>query len=134
MERRGLSRLTINDTTLRFKKLSNSMFWARLSPHFQVLNLSKSGLSFETTFPLKIGDKLYIKAYFPDGMCIPLKGVVKWKKTNSNVEHHFVGVQFLPFGDHHEYNDLNSLRYLRKLLPSSQKFSDENEGDFANLS
>ncbi len=132
MERRGLPRLAIKDATVRFKHLANNMFWAKLSPHFQLHNLSKSGLSFTTKFPVKRGDKLLLKVCFANGDCVPLKGIVKWVMEASSSNHYHVGVQFLPFGSHKEYNDIESLEFLRKLLPNTNRFLDETSVDQAN--
>ena len=120
-ERRELPRLALNNVTVRFKKLSPATFWARLSPPYSIRDLSKSGLSFSTDFPVKKGEKIYLKVTFADGKVIPLKGTVRWlKKIKADEEMNLVGVQFLPFGNHSDYNDLSSLDYLRKLLPSTK--------------
>ncbi len=123
--------MALDNTTVRLKKLGSGMFWARLSPHYQLLNLSKSGLSFVTDFPVKPGEKLYLKIYFPDGTCLPLKSLVKWKEVNPGSSKYIVGVQFLPFGNYHDYNDLNSLEYLRKLLPSTNTNNIQSSDDFS---
>ncbi|APF20904.1 type IV pilus assembly PilZ [Caldithrix abyssi DSM 13497] len=120
MERRELPRLVLNNTSVRFKKLNPAAFWTRLSPHFSIHDLSKSGLSFKTDFPVSKGEKVYLKVFFSDGNAITLKGIVKWRKELSNGSNmSLVGVQFLPFGKNSDYNDLSSLNYLRKLLPST---------------
>ncbi len=121
MERRELPRLALNNVSVRFKKLSAATFWARLSPPFSIKDLSKSGLSFFSDFPVKKGEKIYLKLTFSDGSVISLKGFVRWfKKTDQSESRHLIGVQFLPFGKHSDYNDLSSLEYLRKLLPSAR--------------
>lgn len=121
MERRELPRLALNNVTVRFKKLGPTSFWARLSPPFSIKDLSKSGLSFTTDFPVKKGEKIFLKLAFADGSLIPLKGTVRWlKKIEEQQDQLLVGVQFLPFGNHSDYNDLSSLDYLRKLLPSTR--------------
>ncbi len=124
MERRELPRLVLNNATVRFKKLGAASFWTRLSPHCAINDLSKSGLSFTTSFPIKKGDKIFLKVFFADGNTINLKGIVRWEKeTNNGTTQHLVGVQFLPFGENSDYNDLSSLDYLRKLLPATRSHS-----------
>jgi len=117
--------MAIEDATVRFRHLAASMFWSRMSPHFQLHNLSKSGLAFSTKFPVKLGDKLLLKICFANGECVPLKGIVKWIKEHPDLKVFNVGVQFLPFGSHKEYNDLASLDFLRKLLPNGSRFADD---------
>ena len=134
MERRELPRLAIEDATVRYKRLCTNTFWTRLSPHFQLHNLSKSGLSFSTNFSVKPGDKLLLNVCFPNGDCVPLKGIVKWIKEHSRLKTTHVGVQFLPFGSHKEYNDIESLEYLRKLLPNNSRFLGGNPEDSVELS
>ncbi len=134
MEKRGLPRLAIDDATVRFKNLAASMFWSRLSPHSQLHNLSKSGLSFSTKFPVKLGNKLLLKLCFANGDCCSLKGIVKWVNEYPDIEVYRVGVQFLPFGQHKEYNDPQSLEFLRKLLPNAPRFFNENKEDSLELS
>ena len=134
MERRGLPRLPIDDATVRFKHLAAKLFWSKMSPHFKLHNLSKSGLSFSTKFPVKSGDKLLLKICFANGDCVQLKSIVKWIKEHPNLETFHVGVQFLPFGSHKEYNDLNALEYLRKLLPNNSRFMSDETGDSLELS
>ncbi len=121
MERRELPRIAINNVTVRFKKLSPATFWSRLSPPSNLKDLSKSGLSFTTDFPVKKGEKIYLKLLFTDGQTLPLKGIVKWLKEIQDEGKTLVGVQFLPFGQSSDYNELNSLDYLRKLLPYSRE-------------
>lgn len=133
MERRELPRMAIKDATVRFKRLGRSMFWVKLSPHCKLRNLSKSGLAFSTNFPIKLGEKLFLKVFVPEGDCIPLKGVVRWKRKNSNANDIDVGIHFLPFGTHKEYNELESLEYLRKLLPNNNRFSSKNSEIDADL-
>ena len=135
MERRGLPRLSIKDTTVRIKHLATNLFWSRTSPHFKLHNLSKSGLSFSTKkLPIKSGDKLLIKIYFANGDCIPIKGIVKWIKEHPHLQAFHVGVQFLPFGSHKDYNDLKSLEFLRELLPNNSRFFDDEANDSLEVS
>ncbi len=122
MERRGLPRLAIKNATVRFKRSGFSTFLGKFSPQCPLQNLSKSGLSFYTRQSIDPGERIFLKVFFPDGFCIPLKGIVKWRQENPNDNGISVGVHFLPFGTHKEYNDLKSLEYLRKLLPNDSPF------------
>ncbi len=126
MERRGLPRLAIKNATVRFKRSKLNTFFGKFSPRCPLQNLSKSGLSFSTHQSIDPGEKIFLKVFFPDGFCIPLKGIVKWRQELPEDNAVAVGVLFLPFGTHKEYNDLKSLEYLRKLLPNDSPFHKDN--------
>ncbi len=125
MERRGLPRLAIKNATVRFKRGGLSTFLGKFSPRCPLQNLSKSGLAFSTRQPIDPGERIFLKVFLPDGFCISLKGIVKWRQELPNGDAVSVGVLFSPFGTHKEYNDLKSLEYLRKLLPNDSPFQED---------
>ncbi len=129
MERRGLPRLAIKNATVRFKRGGLSTFLGKFSPQCPLQNLSKSGLAFSTRQSIDPGERIFLKVFLPDGFCISLKGIVKWRQELATENAVSVGVHFLPFGTHKEYNDLKSLEHLRRLLPNDSPFQKKNFED-----
>ena len=114
MERRSLKRVQVPGAKIRLKKSSGLGVFNLLSKESAILDISKSGLSFEIDEEFHSGDIIYIRISFPDGKSFNLKGNIRWFKDGIS-ECPRVGIQFHPFGSGRHYNSLKALEYLRKM-------------------
>lgn len=115
MDRRLLIRVQIPGAQVRVKKAGSNILFSGLSKPLAILNLSKSGLCFQTAKKLDNGDNIQMKLFFPDGININLKGHIRWNSDRSNSDPRAVGIQFSPFGTSSNYNSIAALDYLRSL-------------------
>jgi hypothetical protein len=93
-----------------------SGLWERLfSPRRQVLNLSKGGLSFETTRVIKRGTRVRLSLHVPGHAPIELSGQVRYCERVPHARYATVGVRFDPFGPGANRNPQAALLALRRL-------------------
>ena len=114
MERRSLKRIQVPGAKVRLKKSSGLGVFNLLSKESAIIDISKSGLSFEINDDFHSGDIIYIRITFPDGKSFNLKGKIRWF-TDDVSECSRVGIQFHPFGSGRNYNSLKALEYLRNM-------------------
>lgn len=114
MERRSLKRIQVPGAKVRLKKSSGLGVFNLLSKESAIIDISKSGLSFEVSEDFNSGDIIYIRITFPDGKSFNLKGKIRWYK-DALTDCSRVGIQFHPFGNGRHYNSLKALEYLRNM-------------------
>jgi len=102
-------------TTIQYKRLRSKNIIRGLSKPVDVINLSKSGLSFHIQEKLKTGESLIMKIKFPDGNNLKLKGHIRWKLPEPTDSLYSIGIQFFPFGSSNHYNPMPALDYLRSM-------------------
>jgi len=114
MERRSLKRIQIPGAKVRLKRSTGLNIFNVLNKSSALINISKSGLSFEIDEEFRSGDTIEIYVAFPDGKGFNLKGKIRWLKNmipnNSRID-----IQFYPFGSNRRYNSIKALEYLRKM-------------------
>ena len=87
---------------------------------YELLNISKGGLSFESNDVFKRGQRVWVELHMPglDGP-LELRGVVRWRRGVMGSEVFKVGVQFSPFGERRGLNTMAALEKLRDLESKS---------------
>lgn len=115
MDRRLLTRIQIPGARVQVKKTGSTTLFSGLSKAQDIINLSKSGLCFQTSKKLDEGKNLQMKLSFPDGKNINLKGQIRWHNGKNGANGYAVGIQFSPFGTSNNYNSIAALDYLRSL-------------------
>jgi len=114
MERRSIKRIQLPGVKVRLKKSTGLGVFNLLSKASAIIDISKSGLSFEMNEDCRYGDIISIHLTFPDGRRFNLKGSIRWLKS-SEPNNPRVGIQFHPFGSGRRYNPVKALEYLRKM-------------------
>ncbi len=112
-DRRTLIRNQIKGVNIQFRRLGVSGIFNHLSKPVDIIDLSKSGVSFIIEDVLSYGDAVYMKLNFLDGKCLRLKGQIRWNKEIELKNRYSVGIQFFPFGSRSTYNPIDALEYLR---------------------
>lgn len=115
MDRRLLTRIQIPGARVQVKKTGSTTLFSGLSKAQDIVNLSKSGLCFQTSKKFDRGENLNMKLSFPDGRNINLKGQIRWQNIQHSNSDYAVGIQFSPFGTASNYNSIAALDYLRSL-------------------
>jgi PilZ domain len=128
-ERRSFKRIAISGAQVRYKKAKSLNVLKNFSHGDEIINLSKSGVSFKMLEEVKFGEPVQMKIEFPDGNNLKLKGRVRWQKPLNEGAEQRIGVLFDPFGTKKEYNSMKALEYLRNLKDQaiSQPFKFEEE-------
>jgi len=114
MERRSIKRIQVPGAKVRLKKQTGLNVFNVLSKPSALIDISKSGLSFEINEEYRYGDIIYVRLSFPDGRSFSLKGNIRWF-NNGTPENPRVGIQFYPFGSGRRYNSIKALEYLRNM-------------------
>ncbi|KAA3614861.1 MAG: PilZ domain-containing protein [Calditrichaeota bacterium] len=127
-ERRSFKRIKIPGAQVRYKKSRGLTVLKNYSSVDNILNVSKSGISFHMPEDAKFGESVQMRITFPDGNDLNLKGRVRWQKPLNGSEQ-TIGVLFDPFGSKKQYNPMKALDYLRNLKDQaiSQPFRFEEE-------
>jgi len=112
MERRSIKRIHVPGAQVRLKKPTGLGVFNVLSKPSELIDISKSGLSFVFDENCQYGDTICIRLSFPDGKRFSLKGKIRWY-NNGTPENPRVGIQFYPFGSNRRYNSIKALEYLR---------------------
>lgn len=114
MERRSIKRIQIPGAKVRLKKPTGLGVFNLLSKPSEIIDISKSGLSFKMNEAFQYGDTICIHLSFPDGRSFSLKARIRWFKGTTPDEPR-VGIQFYPFGSGRHYNSIKALEYLRNM-------------------
>lgn len=114
MERRSIKRIHVPGALVRLKKSTGLSVFNMLSKASELIDISKSGLSFTIDEEYQYGDTICIRLTFPDGKSFSLKGKIRWF-NNGTPENPRVGIQFYPFGSGRRYNSVKALDYLRNM-------------------
>ncbi|HEM48829.1 MAG TPA: PilZ domain-containing protein [Caldithrix sp.] len=114
MERRSIKRIQVPGAKVRLKKPAGLGVFNLLSKPSEIIDISKSGLSFQIDEECRYGDTICFRISFPDGRSFSLKGRIRWYNDGSP-ENPRVGVQFSPFGSGKHYNSIKALEYLRNM-------------------
>ncbi len=86
------------------------------SSQCEVVDLSKGGLSFETTRELTQGQRVTVSLHVPGHEApLMLVGEVRWQKPLRHSRIRTVGVHFAPFGKREGCNSIQALHVLRQL-------------------
>lgn len=114
--RRTFFRFEIPEASVQYKLSGNKLNSLKnySNPH-KLINISKSGISFDIKEKATYGDPIELKVAFSDGNKIKLKGKVRWSKTDDKLTQKTVGVLFNPFGSQKKYNPIKALEYLRTI-------------------
>ncbi|MEJ2053019.1 MAG: PilZ domain-containing protein [Calditrichaceae bacterium] len=114
MERRSLKRIQVPGAKVRLKRSTGLNIFNVMNKTSALINISKSGLSFEIDEEFQYGDSIEIHLSFPDGRRFNLKGRIRWHKNLiPNLSR--IGIQFYPFGNSRRYNSIKALEYLRNM-------------------
>ena len=128
MERRSIKRIHIPGALVRLKKSTGLSVFNMLSKSSELIDISKSGLSFRIDEECRYGDTIYFHLSFPDGRSFSLRGIIRWYNEGT-LENPRVGIQFYPFGNGRRYNSIKALEYLRNMdgqqLERKKKEDDE---------
>jgi len=128
MERRSLKRIQVPGAKVRHRRLTGLGVFNIMSKPSDIVDISKSGLSFEINEELESGESIQVKLIFPDGKSFDLKGKIRWyKQTQSqNIR---VGIQFTAFGSNRRYNPVKALEYLRNMegQKAEKRIKDDSE-------
>ncbi len=128
-ERRSFKRIEIPGAQIRYKKSKGLTLLKNYSSVDDIINVSKSGISFHMPEETKFGEPVQMKISFPDGNDLSLRGKVRWQKPVNGNGEQTIGILFDPFGTKKEYNSMIALNYLRNLKDQaiSQPFRFEEE-------
>lgn len=128
MERRSIKRIHVPGALVRLKKSTGLGVFNMLSKPSELINISKSGLSFRIDEEYRYGDTIFIRLSFPDGRSFSLRGIIRWYNEGTP-ENPRVGIQFYPFGSGRRYNSIKALEYLRSMdgQKLERKKTDEDE-------
>jgi hypothetical protein len=115
-ERRYVERIFINGALVIFKELKKINFFHKYSPPHRLVNLNKSGLSFEADHKISPGLLMFFKIIIPGERKICLKGRTAWIAAKQKMVNYLAGIQFLPFGKGKQYNSFLSHDKLQRLI------------------
>ena len=90
-------------------------FFHKYSPPHRLVNINKSGLSFEADHQISPGMLLFLKIIIPGEKKICLKGRMVWIAAKQKMGNYLTGIQFLPFGKGKQYNSFLSHDKLQRL-------------------
>ncbi|MEJ2543969.1 MAG: PilZ domain-containing protein [Calditrichaceae bacterium] len=128
MERRSIKRIQVPGAKIRLKKTTGLGVFNLLSKPSELIDISKSGISFRIEEECRYGETVCFRITFPDGRNFSLKGRIRWY-NDGTPENPRVGVQFYPFGSGRRYNSIKALEYLRNMdgqqIEKKQKELDE---------
>jgi len=104
----------------------NSTFriFKQFSDPFDLNDLTKSGMSFQTNKNVSSGDRVFLKIDIPGHQKIQIIGHVVWV-SDQDTNYQNVGVQFLPFGTMRGYNTFGVREKLDSLIGDTQYPEDE---------
>jgi hypothetical protein len=112
-DRRYMDRYQISGAEVFYRSQSNNRFWSKFQGPVSVINLSKSGICFNTAQRVARGEQIEIKIHIPKERKIKLKGKIVWASSSYQQKKTLAGMHFLPFGGDKKYNPLSSLTRLR---------------------
>ena len=115
MERRSSTRIKSPGTKVQLRRLNGLGVFNVLSKPTDIVDISKSGVSFKVSETVDSGQPVEMRLTFPDGKSFNLKGKIRWFEENGNNHDTRIGIQFLPFGSSRKYNPLKALDYLRNM-------------------
>ena len=81
----------------------------------KLIDLSKGGISFETTKTVATDDILWVKLAIPDEESLILKGIVRWTGRIPRSRKIRIGLRFTLFGREEKYNSPAALERLENL-------------------
>jgi len=114
-ERRYVDRICIAGAEVLYKEIRTVSLFQKFSQPFPLVDLNKSGLSFEMDHQLHPGVLLNLKLVIPGEKKINLKGRLIWITKLEKEGNYRTGVQFLPFGKGRNYNTFGSHERLLQL-------------------
>lgn len=115
MDRRLFNRIKVSGATVQFRRSGNTKLLMGLSKPRDIVNISKSGLSFFVDRKVDAGENIYMKLNFPDGQNLDLRGQIRWHNHENDSGGRRIGVQFAPYGTSRNYNSVAALDYLRRM-------------------
>jgi len=114
-ERRSFKRIEVPGAIVRCKVDKGLKLLKNFSNQAEIINLSKSGLSFHLNDPVNYGTPVEMKVKFPDGENLSLKGRIRWQKSVNGSGQQTIGVMLNPFGPKKQYNPMKALEYFRSI-------------------
>jgi len=115
-ERRYNQRHQFPDSNVFCQESAGLGIFKQFSEPFPLIDLTKSGLGFQTNKDLGYGDKVHLKIEIPGYQKIHVIGEIRWVSTIEKSDQKNVGVQFLPFGTMKGYNSFSAREKLESLI------------------
>ncbi len=127
-EKRNINRIELPQASVQYKISSAKLnTFKNYSVPQKLINISKSGLSFDLIEEVSYGDPVDLKVFFSDGNKMHLKGKVRWTKIGDGYAVKTVGVLFNAFGSQKKYNSIEALQYLRTLKEQAVEKMDNSD-------
>jgi Tfp pilus assembly protein PilZ len=114
-DRRYSERYQFDNAKVYCQENSTLGFLKQFSEPFVLNDLTKGGMSFNTSKDISQGDYLQFKIDIPGRQKFKIKGKVVWV-SNAYGESNAVGVQFLPFGTMKRYNSFTAREKLERII------------------
>ena len=124
-ERRYSKRFNFTDGKVFCEEKTTLKVFKQYSEPCILRDLTKSGVSFETTRVVREGEKVNLKIDIPGKKNIQVKGQVAWISDQSDSEQQAVGVQFLPFGSVKMFNSFSTREKLERLIGEAKPPEEE---------
>jgi Tfp pilus assembly protein PilZ len=118
-DRRYSQRFHFDEAKVYCQESSTFRIFKQFSDPFDLNDLTKSGISFNTNKNISTGDRVHLKIDIPGRQNIQVIGRVVWVSDRNN-NAHTVGVQFLPFGTMKGYNTFSAREKLERLIGDTQ--------------
>jgi hypothetical protein len=114
IEKRRYRRFKVPGAEVKFKK-RGLLFWVQaFSEPCPVINVSKGGMAFTCDKKLSDGKKLVVQLLIPDETPLNLNCITRGQAKIMSSGKRFTKVEFIFFGNRHEWNAQESLDVLRK--------------------
>ena len=115
-DRRSAERIAIAGAEVLFQQGKTLKILKRFTNPLPLKDINKSGVRFETDQYLGPGSLMELQIAVPGMKKIELKGHVVWIAKQVSSDRYDIGVQFVPFGNGHQYNTLASHAQLDQIV------------------
>ncbi len=115
VEKRACRRFEIPGAKVSIRKAGLLGRLSGFSEPFEMANLSKGGVGFETSIAFKANQKVLVKLDIEGNAPLLLWGLVRWQAKFGTNRVHMTGIQFLPFGRAERANPPEALEVLSRL-------------------
>jgi hypothetical protein len=115
IERRRCIRFVIPGMEVKYKKKGLFVFSRIFSEPFPAIDISKGGVAFACDEKLSKGKKLVVQLLIPGDNLLNLNAIVRRQEQTVGSKMMVTGVEFMPFGEGHGFNKIETLDLLRKL-------------------
>ena len=115
-DRRSSERLAIAGAEILYQQGKTFKILKRFTSPLPLKDINKSGVRFQVENYLSPGSQMELQMAIRGTKKFELKGHVVWIAKQVSSDYYDIGVQFMPFGDGHQYNSLASHDQLDQIV------------------